>query len=143
VPNPAISSPAQSPHPEGHVLYPNQYVWLVLFSALDIMLTHRILGAARFAGVADAVFGEAGPFNGRELNSLADWVIKQFGLWGAIGLKFASVILVILICEYVGTKSPKGGRRLAWTLVILSTFPVAWELVLLAWFAFKGDAPSG
>src|SRR5207245_2795819 len=119
---------------------PNHYVWMVLFSALDIMLTHKILGAHRFSGVSEAVFGEAGPFNGRELNSLADWVIRQFGLWGAIGLKFASVILVVLICEFVGTRSARAGRRLAWILVILSTFPVVWELVALAWFAVHGDA---
>lgn len=132
--------PTSTPHPKGHVLYPNHYAWMVLFSALDIMLTHKILGAARFAGVADAVFGEAGPFHGHELNSIADWVIKQFGLWGAIGLKFASMILAILICEYVGLRTGKGGRRLAWTLVIVSIFPVAWELTVLAWFAFGGDA---
>jgi hypothetical protein len=128
------------PHPKGHVLHPNHYVWLVLFSAMDIILTHKILGAARFAGVSEAVFGEAGPFHGHELNSLADWIIKQFGLWGAIGLKFATTILAILICEYVGTKSQRSGRRLAWTIVILSTFPVVWELAVLAHFAFGSEA---
>jgi hypothetical protein len=121
-----------------HVLYPNHYTWFVLFSAMDIILTHKILGAAKFAGVSGAVFGEAGPFNGRELNSFADWVIQQFGLWGAIGLKFASVIFIVLICEYIGTKSVAKGRKLAWTIVILSTFPVAWELGMLGWFAIKG-----
>ena len=120
------------------VLYPNHYVWFLLFSSLDIMLTHRILGSARVSGVADAVFGEAGPFDGRELNSIADWVIKHFGLWGAIGLKFLTAMLVIAICEFIGHHSPKVGRRMALTIVILSTFPVVWELVALAWFAIKG-----
>jgi hypothetical protein len=120
------------------VLYPNHYAWFVLFSALDIMLTHKILGAAKFHAVSDAVFGEEGPFNGRELNSIADWVIQQFGLWGAIGLKFATVIFAVLVCEYVGSKRPRTGRRLVSVVVVLSIFPVAWELALLAWFAFKG-----
>jgi hypothetical protein len=109
------------------VLYPNHYAWFVLFSAMDIMLTHTILG--RF-----------GAFGGRELNSIADWVIKQFGLWGAIGLKFATVILVVFICELVGSKSASAGRKLARMVVILAIFPVAWELAALAWFALKGDA---
>jgi hypothetical protein len=109
------------------VLYPNHYAWFVLFSALDILLTHTIL--ARF-----------GAYGGRELNSIADWVIKQFGLWGAIGLKFATVIFVVLICEVVGRKSAASGRRLAWAVVGLSILPVAWELLALAGFAILGDA---
>jgi hypothetical protein len=120
------------------VLYPNHYAWFVLFSTMDILLTHKILGSARFQGVSDAVFGEEGAFNGRELNSIADWVIQQFGLWGAIGLKFATATFAILVCEYVGTKRPKTGRRVVLLVVVLSILPVAWELALLAWFAFKG-----
>ena len=118
--------PGDPPVHSRHVQFPNHYTWFILFSALDIMLTHTILG--RF-----------GAFGGRELNSIADWVIKEFGLWGAIGLKFASVILVVLICEYVATKNLRTGRRLATAIVVLSVFPVAWELAALGWFAIHGS----
>jgi hypothetical protein len=132
----------EAPFHRRPVLYPNHYVWFVLFSALDIMLTHRILGAEKFSGVMDEVFGPAGPFNGREMNSLADWIIHRFGLWGAIGFKFASVIFVVLVCEYVGRRVPKSGRRLANVVVALSIVPVAWELALLAWYARTGGGPG-
>jgi hypothetical protein len=107
------------------VLYPETYVWFLFFSALDIMLTHTILG-------------KFGAFGGREINSIADWVIKQFGLWGAIGLKFLTVTVVILVCEAVGRANPRTGRRLATLVLVLSTLPVAWELFILALFALRG-----
>jgi hypothetical protein len=102
--------------------FPNHYAWLLLFSSLDIMLTHTILG--RF-----------GAFGGRELNSIADWVIINFGLWGAIGLKLASVAVAIGIIEYIAPRRPALGKRLATLVVAISILPVAWELLLLAWFA--------
>ncbi len=78
-------------------------------------------------------------FNGREMNSIADWIIHRFGLWGAIGFKFASVIFVVLVCEYVGRRVPKSGRRLAYVVVALfDCSGVAWELALLAWYAKTG-----
>jgi type II secretory pathway component PulF len=106
-----------------HALYPNIYCWFLLFSSLDIMLTHTILG--RF-----------GAFGGRELNSIADYVIKVAGLWGAIGLKFVTCAIAIGILEYIGRRRPALGQRLARLMLILSIFPVAWELIILAWFAF-------
>jgi hypothetical protein len=108
-----------------HARHPNHYTWFILFSALDIMLTHTILG-------------QFGAFGGRELNSIADWVIQQLGLWGAIGLKFATVIVVIAVCEVVAHMKPVTGLKLAHTVVVLSVFPVAWELGLLGWFAVHG-----
>jgi hypothetical protein len=119
--------PYSGPIHRRHVLYPDRYVWLVFFSALDIMITHTILG-------------KFGAFGGREVNSIADWVIKEFGLWGAIGLKFLSVIVVVLVCEFVGRASPRTGRRLATGVLVLSTLPVAWELIILAVFAVRGPS---
>jgi hypothetical protein len=106
-----------------HALFPNLYCWFLLFSSLDIMLTHTILG--RF-----------GAFGGRELNSIADYIIKAAGLWGAIGLKFITCAIAIGIVEYVGRRRPALGLRLAKLMLVLSIFPVVWELIILAWFAF-------
>ncbi len=104
------------------VLYPNHYAWFVLTSSLDIMLTHTIL--TQFA-----------EFGGRELNTFADWVIGQFGLPGAIGLKFMSVVTVVIICEIVGRKHPRTGRRLATAVLLLSLIPLVAALGQLALFA--------
>lgn len=100
------------------VLYPNHCCWFVLFSALDIMLTHTIL--ERFEA-----------FNGRELNTFADFVIRQAGLPGAIGLKSASIMVVITALEYVGRRRPTTGRTLMNCVVAMSIVPVAFALVQL------------
>ncbi len=105
------------------VLYPNHYCWFVLFSALDIMLTHTILEKFR-------------DFGGRELNTFADFVIHQAGLNGAIGLKIASVVTVILVLEYVGRSRPTTGLTLANCVVAMSVVPVALALVQLGAVGF-------
>lgn len=128
---PQSSSPppasAGASHAHGHrqVLYPNRYAWFILFSALDIMLTHRILNDFAHVG-------------GRELNTLADWVIKNFGLWGAILLKTLSVLTVILICEYIGRRNPRVASRLITGVLIAAILVPCWALAQLAWFALKG-----
>ncbi len=101
------------------VLYPNHYCWFVLFSALDIMLTYTILH-------------EYMQYDGRELNSFADFVIRHAGLNGAIALKVVSIVIVIFVCEYVGRRKPITGRTLAVCVVAMSTVPVIFAIVQLA-----------
>jgi len=101
------------------VLYPNHYCWFVLLSALDIMLTDTILNK----------FGKE--FNPRELNTFADWVIRKFDLWGAIGLKCASIVVVIIIIEIVGRRRPVLGRTMVTCVVAMATVPVFAALVQL------------
>jgi hypothetical protein len=103
------------------VLHPDLYCWFVLLSALDIMLTHTILFRFKELGMYAA-----------ELNTFADWVIKQFGLWGAIGLKTASVVTVVVIIEIVGRRRPSTGRTLAWCVLAMATVPVFVALVQMA-----------
>jgi hypothetical protein len=102
--------------------YADLGAWFVLFSALDIMLTHRILNDFAHVG-------------GREVNTIADWVIGKFGLWGAILLKTLSVLTVLVVAEAVGRRDPRAGRRLMQWIVFLSILPPGWALVQLAWFA--------
>jgi hypothetical protein len=105
-----------------HALYPNRYVWFVFASTLDILLTHAILH-------------HFSDFGGRELNTIADWVIRRFDIWGAITLKFVTVLVVITACEIVGRKNPRTGSRLATTVLILSLIPpgvALWQLLAFA-----------
>ena len=118
----AMAAAPSTPKHRAPVLYPNHYAWFVLTSSLDIMLTHTIL--TQFA-----------EFGGRELNTFADWVIGRFGLAGAVGLKFISVITVVAICEIVGRKHPRTGRRLVTAVLLLSLIPIIAALGQLALFA--------
>jgi hypothetical protein len=97
-------------------VYPNHYCWFLLLSSMDVMLTHAILN----------------PLKGRELNTVADFFISRFGLWGAIGLKFSTVIIAISVLEFIGRKHPILGRRLAVLSICIAAVPVAWGLYLLA-----------
>lgn len=108
-----------------HVLYPDRYAWFVLTSTLDILLTHAILH--HFAD-----------FGGRELNTIADWFIRQFDIWGAIGLKFLTVVVVIDVCEIVGRHKPRTGARLATAALVISLIPPGAALWQLGRFAING-----
>lgn len=91
-----------------HVLYPDRYAWYVLASALDVMVTITVLVH----------------LGAREVNTFAQWSIEQFGNWGLIGLKFLSVIVVVLICEYIGRRRRRLGAALATAAIFLSLIPV-------------------
>jgi hypothetical protein len=90
------------------VLYPDQYTWYVLVSSLDLMMTNTVMTH----------------FGAREMNTIADRAIQHFGFWGLIGLKFATVVLVVVICETVGRRRPLLGKRIAEWAVALSAIPV-------------------
>ncbi len=100
-----------------HVLYPNQYVWYVLVSSLDLMMTNTVMKH----------------FEAREVNTIADTAIRWFGFWGLIGLKFATVMLVVGICEYVGERRPRLGRKIAEWAVAISAVPVVVAIVQVVW----------
>lgn len=96
--------------------YPNAYVWLMFVSALDVMLTWRIL--------------ETG---GTEVNPLAAAVIESWGLPGAIAFKFSLMVFVIVVCEVAGRSRDFLGRGLAYLAVAVSSIPVMYSLSLLAY----------
>ena len=77
-----------------HVHYPQYYLWFVLLAALDVMATWVVLH-----------------MGGREANAFANWVLQRWQLPGMVLLKFAAVVLVVIICEYIGTQRPKTGLR--------------------------------
>ncbi len=106
--------------------YQNAYVWLVFFSAMDVMLTWRILQKG-----------------GTEVNPIAKQVLDYWGslgehwvLWVAIGFKFCLMLFVIVTCEIVGRKREKTARWLARAAVGISAFPVVYSLWLLSYHTF-------
>jgi hypothetical protein len=108
------------------VRYPNSYLWFILLSAMDIMLTYRILARG-----------------GTEVNPLAREIIERWNLWGSIAFKFTLAVFVILICEYVGSLRARTGRWLALIAVGISAVPVAYSLSMLAYhFWILGEEPA-
>ena len=108
-------------------LYPELYSWYVFASALDVLFTWRILRA-----------------HGTEVNVLADWIIQHHDLPGLAVFKFATVVVVLLICEIVGRRRYETGAKLARWAVALSAFPVvigAAHLLRIA-FGVIGAAPG-
>lgn len=125
-----IESPQLLSLRQPKMLYQNQYAWFLFLAAMDIMMTWIILGP---------------PFDGLEVNWLADQVIQFGGLRAMIGYKFALVVLVIVICEVVGRRNRGRGRLLANMAVILTAFPVVVAFVQLvidvhAWANMPVDA---
>lgn len=100
------------------IRYPRVYPWLVLLATLDVALTWMLLG-----------------LGGREANALAEMVIAGAGLTGAVALKAFSLLTVLLICEIIGRRSDRAGRRLALASVGLSVVPVAVGAFALAEYA--------
>ena len=97
-----------------HMRYPNAYVWLLLLSSMDIMLTWVIL-----------------LFGGSEVNPIARKVIDHFGLSGMIIYKFALIVFFIGICEVVGTLRDSTGWLLSRLSVMIACIPVFWAMYLL------------
>jgi len=109
-------------------LYPNSYVWFVFVSAMDIMLTWLIK--------------EKG---GTEVNPIANWVIENWYLTGAIVFKFGLVVFVIMICEFVGRRERRTGLALAIFAACISAVPVVYSLSLLVghyWFGWEPAAAT-
>lgn len=108
--------PARRARRRGHVLYPDTYVWLVFLASLDIMLTWIILSP---------------PFEGMEVNKLADWVIQTGGLKATVAYKFVLIVIVITICEIVGRRRLETGARLGAWCVAIQIIPVVVALAQL------------
>ncbi|MCK4340125.1 MAG: hypothetical protein KAY37_00185 [Phycisphaerae bacterium] len=89
------------------VLYPQTYLWYVFLSSLDLMFTRIILH-----------------LDGREINTLANWIIETYNIPGLIAYKFILVVFVVLVCEIVGRRNVRLGRKLGRWAIALSVVPV-------------------
>ncbi len=61
---------------------------------------------------------------GWEANWLAAYIMDQLGTVGIVAFKFGLVIVVVIICEYVGRRRRDLGRRLATWAIILPAMAV-------------------
>lgn len=87
--------------------HPDAYVWLVLVATLDICLTTVIL-----------------TLGGSEVNPLANFILNAVGLPGIVIFKYAAVVVVICICEFIARRRPAVARWLAHFAVAVSALPV-------------------
>ncbi len=97
------------------VRYPELYPWLLLAASLDIMMTWFILA-----------------LGGWEANPIAQVVIERGGLMGMTLYKLLLMTLVIVVCEFVGSRREHAGRALAGFAVIANVFPVVYGASLVA-----------
>jgi len=133
-----LSEPRDTPNTSGNavppregqhhgVLYPNLYVWYVFASSLDVLFTYAMV--YKLGGI--------------EINRIANALLMRFEHWGLIGLKYATVVVVVLVCEIIGRRHFRLGRRLAILAVIVAAFPVGYGiLMVLSWLHFGGPAPE-
>ena len=91
-------------------------VWFVFLSALDVMLTWIVLH-----------------WGGSEINTLANWIIDRWDIWGLVAFKFGVVALVICMIHVITRLSTSAARHLAEWAVALATIPVVLSLVQLAY----------
>ncbi len=95
--------------------YQNAYVWLVLVSALDIILTLLVLYV----------------WQGQEANPMTDMIIRDMGFGWAILFKFGMMLFAIIACEVIGRRRDRAGRRLARIAVAINALPVVYTFALL------------
>lgn len=95
--------------------YQNAYLWLVLLSSIDVMLTYIVLFH----------------WGGFEANPVAAAVIETRPFYWATLFKFCLVVLAIILCEVVGRMNDREGRRLSIVCVIIGAIPVVYTISLL------------
>ena len=96
------------------VRHPNLYLWLIFVSALDVILTRVVLF-----------------FGGKEINPVADFVLLHWGRLGMSLFKFLIIGFVIIVCEYIATRSATVSRRLAIVSIVISLVPVIWSCIII------------
>ena len=96
------------------VQFPLGYLIFLCISSMDLILTWSILR-----------------LGGNEVNPVARAVIDQWGLGGAIGFKFSLMLFIVIVCEVLGRRHRRSGRRLVLLANLVSSVPVIWSMVLL------------
>lgn len=102
--------------------YQEAYVWFILFSTLDVILTWHILERR----------------GGTEINPVAALLIEHWGFIGAVALKYALLLVVVIACEWISRMRESVARWLAWTAVAVSLVPPIWSFTLLGLHALHG-----
>ena len=106
-PTASLADTRPRPRWAGGTLYPQPYLWYVFLSSMDVVFTWLILQAG-----------------GREVNAIADWILRSHDVRGIILLKFILLAFVVVVCEIVGRHNHATGLKLARWAVAISAFPV-------------------
>jgi len=99
--------------------YPNEYVWFVFVSAMDVFMTSVVL-----------------QMGGREVNPIAELVLVIGGLRGMVIFKFAMVLFVVTSCQIIAQRRYATGRLLARAAVAITAVPMVvafTQLVVAMW----------
>ncbi len=96
------------------VRHPNLYLWLLFVAVLDVIFTRVVLF-----------------FGGKEINPVADFVIDNWGRFGMALFKMAITAFVIVVCEFIATRSIRISRRLALASILISAVPVVWSCIII------------
>ncbi|MCP4251238.1 MAG: hypothetical protein GY778_29730 [bacterium] len=113
-------------HPtSGPVRYPVRYGLFVILAGLAAAFTRAILRAG-----------------GTEVNPVADGVFAHRGLPGMLLFKFGLVLLIIALCELIGRRRDRVGRRLAAACVMVTAIPVLAATAQLAAARLEGAVRS-
>ncbi len=110
-------------HP--HMQFPSAYLWFILLSSIDIMMTWLILA-----------------LGGQELNVLAQAVIQHFGLVGMILFKFALVLFVIIMCEIIGRKEHPTAKKLILISIIITCIPIVTQFKILTALSYQRNTAT-
>ncbi len=94
------------------ILFPRMYWAYIALAAMDVLLTTLILSTG-----------------GAELNAVGRAAFAWAGITGATMLKFTTVVVVLLICEYTGRLREETGRLIAYAAVSISIVPVTVGLI--------------
>jgi len=107
--------------------YPRHYPWFITFAGLDVVLTWIVLS-----------------LGGQELNAVAQLALDLAGIPGMIALKVSAVLIVCVICEYLGRRRPSIGLGVANLAIAANTIPVTLGCLALTQFAlvlFQAEFP--
>lgn len=97
--------------------YPQLWVWLLTFAALDVVVTSAVLR-----------------IGGSELNVIALAVIEGAGLAGMVLLKLAGTLTVLTIGEYVARTRATLARRLLVCAISVNILAVAKGSAILGFY---------
>ena len=103
--------------------YSDAYAWYLLVCVLDILLTYTVLTY----------------YGAREVNAIAQWAIDHWSWTGLVTLKFATVVVVILICEILGRLRPAAGRMVSVLAVGISAVPVVLTMAQMSLLGVPDD----
>ena len=104
--------------------YPNEYVWLVFVSGMDLALTWLILGELEGEEINPVARFILEGLKGEQANPFDNSLLSLVGYRGLIVFKFCLILFVMLVCEILGRRADKSGRLLARVGVGISAIPM-------------------